>query len=110
MFEDEKLDLSIRDAGLACETLLNIWYHKHYGKLPDRKTFGPLLEELREIIQSDLGTLTYSDLEFIKDWRNKIEHPQPDNYTLDKKTALQVLARSETFSSALSRLLNPFKP
>jgi HEPN domain-containing protein len=108
-FEDGKFDHVVTDSAKACEALLNVLYHKNYGEAPFHLEFGDFLYRMKELIETELGSLVYTDLDFIRYWRNLVVHPQEYEITLDKKTAFQVIARSEMFYELFKNVLNPFK-
>jgi hypothetical protein len=78
--------------------VLYVLYHKDHGREPtENLTFNQLLDSEKEMITSQLGTLVYADLEFIRDWRNNVSHPKKDYRPPDKKIVLEVVYRSEGF-------------
>lgn len=108
-YEKNQFEHSIRDAGLACEALLSILYYRDKGKEPDHLTFNDLLYSIKDLIEREFGSLVHSDLEFIRDWRNKVSHAQKTEYTLDRATALQVVKRSEMFYELFKTTFTPFQ-
>lgn len=103
------LEHAIRDAGFACESLLSVLYYKEKGKEPENLTFNDLLISVKEVIETEFGPLVYSDLEFIRDWRNIVSHPQKTAYALDSKITLQVVSRSEIFYELFKHAFRPFQ-
>jgi len=108
-FEAGNLEHAIRDAGFACETLLSILYYREKGKEPENLTFNDLLSSVKEVIETEFGSLVYHDLEFIRDWRNVVSHPQKKAYTLDSNITLQVISRSEVFYELFKHAFRPFQ-
>jgi HEPN domain-containing protein len=108
-YEENRFEHSIRDAGLACEALLSILYYRDKGKEPDRLTFDELLYSTKDLIEQEFGLLVHSDLEFVREWRNRVSHPQKEEVTLDRKTALQVIRRSEMFHELFKATFKPFQ-
>lgn len=109
LLEDGDLDHAVIDAARACEALLNVLYHKNYGKAPVRLELGDFLSTMRADIETELGLEVYNDLEYVRRWRNLVVHPQESKFTLEKNTVLQIVARSEMFHELLSNiLLKPF--
>jgi hypothetical protein len=101
---------AIRDATYACEALLKILYHKHYGKkAPSNFTWNPLFDSLKETIGNEFGELINSDLQFLQTWRNNITHPQDSIPILNKNVAFQVINRSEAFYESVKATLNQFE-
>lgn len=109
-YEDRRFDQAIKDGAFACEAMLNIYYRKNFGKSPDRLNLEDLLSKMRDIIQEELGPEVFSDLEFIRKWRNTVSHPQEFEIVVDKQKALQVVARAEMSIELFKNLLNPFSP
>jgi HEPN domain-containing protein len=109
-YEDTKFDDAIKAAAFACEAILYVYYHKNFGKLPNRP-YGleDLLSSMNDKIQEDLGEEVIFDLQFIRKWRNKVTHPQDFQVIVENKDALQVISRAELSIELLKDLLNPYR-
>jgi HEPN domain-containing protein len=108
-YEDEKFDDAIKAAAFACEAILYVYYRKNYGKIPGRP-YGleDLLSSMSDKILEELGQEVIYDLQFIRKWRNMVTHPQEFEVVVEKKDALQVVARAEMSIELFKNLLNPF--
>lgn len=103
-YENLLFDDAIKDAGVACESLLQVLYSifvskKTVGEL----TFHDLQCALREVLIEKFGSIVYGDLEFIRNWRNNVVHPsrQEPNDAI----TLQVITRAELFHKLFLRQL-----
>lgn len=103
-YESLLFDDAIKDAGVACEGLLQVLYSifvskKTVGEL----TFNDLQCALREVLTEKFGSIVYGDLEFIRNWRNNVVHPgrQEPNDAI----TLQVITRAELFHKLFLRHL-----
>jgi len=105
LLEDGDLDHAVIDAVRACEALLNVLYHKNFGKAPERLELGDFISTMRTEIQTEFGVEVYNDLEYIRRWRNLVVHLEEAGSTLEKNTALQVVARTEMFHELLNNIL-----
>lgn len=95
---------AVRNATKAVEELLQVLYHKHFGKKPEGLTWQPLQDKLREILNDEFGDVILSDLSFLKSWRNDEVHPSDS--ILTKNIVLQVITRSEAFYEAVKATLS----
>jgi hypothetical protein len=101
---------AIRDATYACEALLQILYHKYFGReAPSNFTWDDLLNSLEETIKSEFITLVYSDLKFLQNWRNYVSHPKDKIPVLNRNIAFQVVNRSQAFYESVKASLNQFE-
>lgn len=83
---------AIRDAALACETLLSILYEIYTPVKIERPSFFDYMCSLKEFIEVDFGEIVYNDLDFIRNCRNKVSHAPPEE--LDDLTTFQVIRRA----------------
>ncbi len=109
-YENAKDDLdyehSVRDATKACEAILQILYHKHFGKKDANLTWEPLQNQLQDMIKNEFGEMVYIDLKFLQIWRNYESHPNPVIPT--KQIVFQILKRSESFYESVKTTLSEF--
>lgn len=86
---------AVLEAGIASEGILKI-LHSVYGKETGEKMdFNDYLCDVRDTIIEDYGKDIYSDLDFLREWRNKTAHPP---MTVPNRTeALKVLTKAELF-------------
>ena len=96
-FED-----AIKDAGVACESLLQILYAIHISKGPaEELEFYELLCASRDFLSEEFGALMYQDLDFIRIWRNNVVHPRRKKP--DAAITLQVIAKAELFNELFKK-------
>jgi hypothetical protein len=89
--KEGKPNYAIYEVGLGCESLLTIIYHTVKGMKPVGLSFNDMLSETREWILDKLGEDILKDLEFIRQWRNKADHPSEIRPTV--QDAVKVIYR-----------------
>lgn len=95
-YEYGEFEDAIKDAGVSCESLLQVIYSV-YGSTESNKDleFYDLLTGLRRFIEEEFGKNIYDDLDFIRDWRNKVVHPK--QVKPDAVISFQVITRADLF-------------
>jgi hypothetical protein len=88
---------SVLDAGIACEGLLKILHSVFPKRLQEKMEFNDYLCDVKQIIIEDYGEDIYKDLDFIREWRNKVAHPPVVVPT--SNIALKVLTKTELFQN-----------
>jgi hypothetical protein len=97
LLQQGDLEYSVREVGLACEMLLTLIYLTTTGSQSTDLTYNDLLEKSKDAIIDSLGQDAYSDLEFIKYWRNNVSHPgRPRPTAAD---SMKVVLRGRLFFS-----------
>jgi len=106
-YEQQHFAHAIMDVGRGCEALLGILYYMEKGKEPEPNMgFNDLLDSVKDMIEGEFGKNVFDDLAFIRDWRNKVAHP---NIVLPTATVtLQVMRRSEIFYELFKGVFKPF--
>lgn len=90
-FED-----AIKDAGIACESLLQILHSVYVSKKAAKELeFYDLLCALKEVLAEKFGSNIYQDLDFIRIWRNNVVHPGREKP--DGAIPLQVITKAKLF-------------
>jgi len=89
------MEESIKDAGIACEGLLQILHSIYPKKFGEKMEFYDLLCNLKEIIIEEFGQDIYDDLDLIREWRNKVLHPPVTKP--DVRTTLKIITKAELF-------------
>jgi len=92
-----ELEDAVKNAGIACEGLLQILHSIYPTKVRDKMTFSDLLGGLREVIIENFGDDIYHDLDLIRKWRNKVLHPPIT--APDYQTTLKIVTKAELFSA-----------
>ncbi|MEM3365384.1 MAG: hypothetical protein QXM93_03070 [Candidatus Methanomethyliaceae archaeon] len=93
--EAKEFEEAIMNAGVCCESLLQIYYSMYYSKKLYKNEFYDLLCTLKDIITEKFGECIYNDLDFIREWRNKVVHPSPEKPS--EIDSLQILRKAELF-------------
>ena len=95
-YEMNNLEDAIKDAGVSCESLLQI-LHSVYGRkeLSGEMVYHDFLCTLRDVIIEKFGEDVYKDLDLIREWRNNVVHPPV--VKPDETTALRVVRKAELF-------------
>lgn len=90
-FED-----AIKDAGVACESLLQILHSVYVSKKAAKELeFYDILCALKEVLTENFGGNIYQDLDFVRIWRNNVVHPRREKP--DDAVTLQVITKAELF-------------
>ncbi len=79
----------------AVESILGIMYHIFKNIQPLEKTFGQMLNELRTEIIDEFDEDVFRDLDFIREWRNAVDHSKP--VRVSKVDAIKVFKKAELF-------------
>ena len=58
--------------------------------------------------EEEFGENVYTDLKFIRDWRNKVSHPEHIISPPDGAEALQVIKRADMFCDLFKEMFKPF--
>lgn len=96
-YETRSFEDAIKDAGVPCESLLQILYSVYFPKKTAEKLeFYDLLCALKEVITERFGSNIYLDLDFIRTWRNNVVHPRRDKP--DSAITLQVITKAQLFN------------
>jgi uncharacterized protein (UPF0332 family) len=97
-YEQGEYTHSVRDAAYSCECLLLVLYQR-YGKLKtqttNKLTFDDYLNILKDELEDDFGSDTRSDLNLIREMRNRESHPGAPR--TKKEEALTALRRAQLF-------------
>jgi hypothetical protein len=99
--EDGRFEDAVKDAGSACESLLDILYHRVNGKPKPKEPIGRTLGMLKTNMEGMFGAPVYHDLNFIISTRNDATHPRTLPIEITKRTALQVIERTKIFYELL---------
>ena len=95
-YETHYFEDAIKDAGVACESLLQILYSVYVSKkTPEELEFYELLCELKEVLTEKFGNNIYQDLDFIRIWRNNVVHPKREKP--NDIITLQVITKAKLF-------------
>jgi len=87
---------SVRDSSLACESLLQLIHEIYYQKTHDKDLlFYDLINKLQDQLTTVFGPTIVSDLNYIREQRNKVSHP-PITKPTDLET-YAVLRKSRLF-------------
>jgi hypothetical protein len=101
-YETHNYEDAIKDAGVACESLLQILYSVHVAeKTPEELEFHDLLCALNKVLDEDFGSNIYQDLDFVRMWRNNVVHPRREKP--DDLVTLQVVAKVELFNELFKK-------
>ena len=93
---------AIKDAGVACESLLQILYEVYVSeKKTTEVEFYDLMCIMKDILIEKFGANIFQDLEFIRIWRNNVVHPRRERP--DWSIALQVITKAKLFNELFSR-------
>ena len=89
------LEEAVKDAGIACEWLLQILHTIYPKKVKERMEFYDLLCDMKEEIIENFGEDVFNDLNLIREWRNNVVHPP---ITLPSyQIALKIVTKTELF-------------
>ena len=101
-YETNSFEDAIKDAGVACEGLLQILHSVYLSKKTAEKLeFYDLLCALEEVIAGEFGSNIYRDLDFIRTWRNNVVHPGREKP--DGTITLQVITRARLFNELFKK-------
>lgn len=109
-YETRSFGDAIKDAGVACEGLLQILYSVYISRNRKKSTaeleFYDLLCSLKEVLNEDFGSNIWQDLDFIRIWRNNVVHPGKEKP--DGAITLQVITKAELFNELFKKKI--FEP
>jgi len=95
-YETHYFEDAIKDAGIACESLLQILYSVYVSKKREEEIeFYDLMCTLREVLIEKFGSDICQDLDFIRIWRNNVVHPKEEKP--DGEDTLKVITKAELF-------------
>jgi hypothetical protein len=101
-YETHSFEDAIKDAGIACESLLQILYSVYVSKkTTEELEFYELLCALKEVLAEKFGSNIYQDLDFVRTWRNNVVHPKREKP--DEAITLQVVTRAELFNELFKK-------
>jgi len=101
-YETRSFGDAIKDAGVACESLLQVLYLAYISKKPvEELGFNDLLNSLREVLLEQFGSSILQDLDFIRMWRNNVVHAGREKP--DSAITLQVITRAELFNELFKK-------
>lgn len=101
-YETRSFGDAIKDAGVACESLLQILYSVYVPKTPvEELNFYDLLCALKEFLSEEFGSSIYQDLDFVRIWRNNVVHAGREKP--DSAITLQVITRAELFNKLFKK-------
>ena len=100
-YEEGRFEDAIKDAAVACEELLQVLCSKYGLKTQGEVHFYDLQCILRDIIIENFGENTYSDLDMIREWRNRVVHPSAAKP--DSCITLQIVRRTNLFFELFKR-------
>ena len=94
--EEEKYRDAVGKAGRACEGMLRVLYHIYKKKtVGEKSSFDNMLNELRDEIFDDFGEDIFSDLHYIREWRNAAVHPK--SRKIKPEVAVKVIRKAQLF-------------
>lgn len=100
--EEEKYRDAVGKAGRACEGMLRVLYHAYKKKPAEEKaSFDSMLNKLREEILDDFEEDVFTDLNYIRQWRNAAVHPKPQR--IKSKVAVKVIRKAQLFQELFFR-------
>lgn len=93
----------IAESAIACEHILLVLYDIHIKRISDqnRLMLHDLIEQLRPILDEQYTENTYSDLHYIRKWRNPSVHAS--EIEVDELNTYQVLSRMKLFYKQFMR-------
>jgi len=101
-YETHSFEDAIKDAGVACESLLQILYSVYVSaKNEEELEFHDLLCALKEVLNEKFRGNLYQDLDFIRTWRNNVVHPKREKP--DDAITLQVVTKTELFNQLFKK-------
>lgn len=101
-YETYNFEDAIKDAGIACESLLQILHSVYISKKTAKELeFYDLLCALKDVLTEKFGSNIYQDLDFIRIWRNNVVHPGREKP--DSATTLQVVTKAELFNELFKK-------
>jgi len=101
-YETNSFEDATKDAGIACESLLQILHSVYFLKrTAEELEFYDLLCVLKEILTEKFGGNVYQDLDFVRTWRNNVVHPRREKP--DSAITLQVITKAELFNELFKK-------
>lgn len=102
--EMKRFEEAIMNAAVSCEGMLHILFSIYRPKKTNEKLdFYDLLCILKNILREEFGSDVYQDLDFIREWRNKVVHPSLIKpYYFD---CLKVVKKTELFYELFKKKL-----
>jgi hypothetical protein len=101
-YETHSFEDAIKDAGVACESLLQILHSLYVSKKSAEEfEFYDLLCALKDVLTEEFGSNICQDLDFVRTWRNNVVHPGREKP--DGAITLQVITRAELFNELFKK-------
>lgn len=101
-YQTHSFEDAIKDAGVACESLLQILHSVYVSKKIEKDLdFYDLLCTLRDVLTEEFGSNIYQDLDFVRIWRNNVVHPGREKP--DGAITLQVITKAKLFNELFKK-------